>query len=54
MEKHERYTIDVNFTVCEGLKDKALEEIRELLNHINKSLDHTSDVKVVVKHVPIE
>ncbi len=55
MEKHERYTIDVGFTVCDGLKDRALEEIRILLNHITtNSLSHASDLKIKVSHEPIE
>lgn len=54
MEKHERFTINVSFTVCDGLKDKALEEVKELLHYINnKSLDHASDLKIVVKHEQI-
>ncbi len=55
MEKHERFTIEVRFTVCEGLKEKALEEVRDLLNHIsNNSLSHASDLKTKVSHEPIE
>jgi len=55
MENHERFTVSVSFTVCEGLKDKALEEVKDLLNHIHtKALDHASDVKVKVTHEPIE
>lgn len=55
MEKHERFTITVSFTVCDGLKDKALDEVKELLHHIRlNSLDHTSDLKAVVTHEPIE
>ena len=54
MEKHERFTITVNFTVCDGLKDKALDEVKELLHYIRlNSLDHTSDLKIVVTHEPI-
>lgn len=54
MEKHERFTITVSFTVCEGLKDKALDEVKELLHHIRlNSLDHASDLKAVVTHEPI-
>ena len=54
MEKHERYTIDVGFTVCEGMRDKALEEVKNLINHINaNSLSHVSDLKVKVSHEPI-
>jgi hypothetical protein len=55
MEKHERYVITTSFTVCEGLQDKALEEVKELLHHIHdKSLDHASDLKVVVTHKPMD
>jgi hypothetical protein len=48
---HDKYAITTTFVVCDGTKDKALDEIRELLEHINKkSLDHVSDLKVVVTH----
>ena len=53
--KHELFTINVTFVVCDGLKDKALEEVKELLHHISdKSLGHASDVKARVSHEPIE
>jgi hypothetical protein len=49
--EHDKYTITTTFIVCEGTKDKALEEIRELLEHIKtKSLDHVGDIKVKVTH----
>jgi hypothetical protein len=49
MEQHERFTITISFTVCEGLRDKVLDEIKELRHYIDeKSLDHASDVKYVV------
>lgn len=55
MEKHERFTIDMSFTICDGLKDKALEEVKELLHHIEeKSLSHASAIKIKVTHEPIE
>lgn len=55
MGKHTQYTIEVTFVVCEGLQDKALEEVKELINHVNlKSLGHASDVKVRVKHELID
>ena len=48
---HDKYTITTTFVVCEGMKDKALEEVRELFDYIKlKSLDHASDLKVVVSH----
>ena len=51
-DKHDRYKIEVNFTICDGLRDKGLEEVKELLNYINnpKTLDHASDLKVYVHH----
>lgn len=55
MIKHERFTIEVNFTVCEGLRDKVLEEIKTLLDHVHKnSLDHASNLKTSVHHTQIE
>ncbi len=55
MGKHQLYTIEVSFVVCDGLQDKALEEVKELINHINlNSLSHASDVKVKVKHESID
>jgi len=55
MEKHERFTIDLSFTVCDGLKDKALEEIKVLTNYITaNSLSHSSDMKIRITHTPIE
>lgn len=55
MGKHQLYTIEATFVVCEGLQDKALEEVKELLNHITlNSLGHASDVKVKVKHESID
>ncbi|MGH7974777.1 MAG: hypothetical protein ACREBR_04580 [bacterium] len=54
MEKHERFTVSISFTVCDGLKDKVLEEIREVINQTTKTLDHASDVKVKVHHESIE
>jgi hypothetical protein len=53
MEKHEKYTITISFNVCEGLKDKALDEIKEVRHFVEKALDHASDVKTVVTHEPI-
>jgi hypothetical protein len=56
-DTHERFNISVSFTVCEGLQDKALEEVKDLLNYIkdtSKSLSHCSDLKTVVTHKPIE
>ena len=53
MEKHERYTITITFNICEGLKDKALDEIKEVRHFVEKAMDHASDVKTVVTHEPI-
>jgi len=55
MEKHQLYTIQITFVVCEGLQDKALEEVKLLTNHVTaNSLSHTSDLKIKVTHEPIE
>ncbi len=53
MGKHERFTITISFDVCEGLKDKALDEIKEVRHFVEKALDHASDVKTVVTHEPV-
>ena len=53
MEKHERYTITISFNVCEGLKDKVLEEVKEVRHFVDKALDHASDIKIVVTHESI-
>jgi uncharacterized membrane protein len=55
MTNHQLYTIEVSFVVCDGLQDKALEEVKELMNHVTKSsLSHTSDLKIKVRHESIE
>jgi len=55
MVKHQLYTITITFVVCDGLQDKALEEVKELMNHVtNNSLSHASDLKVKVNHEPTE
>ena len=54
-DNHTRYRIEVHFTVCEGLRDKVLDEITALRRHIEKnSLDHASDIKTYVHQEPIE
>jgi hypothetical protein len=53
-EKHELFTITATFTVCEGLKDKVLDEVTNLRKVIEKSLDHASNVKTSVTHVSTE
>jgi hypothetical protein len=52
MGNHERFTITITFDVCEGLKDKVLDEIKEVRHFVEKSLDHASDIKTVVTHEP--
>lgn len=55
MNEHEKYTIVTTFVVCDGMKDKALEEMKDLLQHIKvKSLNHASDLKVTVSHATME
>jgi hypothetical protein len=52
---HEKYTITITFVVCDGTKDKALEEIKDLLHHTRlNSLGHVSGLKVIVSHEPTE
>lgn len=53
MEKHERFTITISFNVCDGLKDKVLEEVKEVRHFVEKALDHASDIKTVVTHEPV-
>lgn len=54
VDTHERYTVEIQFTVCEGLRDKVLDEIKALRNFVEKnSLDHASDIKTYVRHEPI-
>lgn len=51
--KHEKYTITTTFVVCDGVKDKVLDEIKDLTQHIRQnSLSHASDLKIVVTHDP--
>jgi hypothetical protein len=52
--KHNLYTITISFVVCDGQRDKVLDEVRALLAHIEKnSLDHASDKKVKVTNEPV-
>jgi hypothetical protein len=51
---HDRYTIIISFDACEGLKDKVLDEIKEVRHFVEKALDHASDIKTVVTHEPVE
>jgi hypothetical protein len=53
MEKHELFIITVSFIVCDGVKDKVLDEIKEVRHFVEKTLDHASNVKTVVTHEPI-
>jgi len=50
MAKHERFTITISFDACDGLKDKVLDEIKEIRHFVDKTLDHASDIKTVVSH----
>lgn len=55
MANHDRYRVEVHFTICDGMRDKALEELKNLLNHIQKNaLDHASDLKTYVHHTAID
>jgi hypothetical protein len=48
---HEKYSVTVSFILCDGLRDKVLEEVRQMQEHINKHcLSHASFVKVKVHH----
>lgn len=48
---HQKYTIKIDFIVCEGLQEKVLDEVRDLTEYVNKnSLGHASNVKVSVDH----
>ena len=48
---HDLYTIKVSFIVCDGIKDKVLEEIRDLTQYIEKnSLSHAACKKIKVLH----
>jgi len=50
---HDLYKITVSFVVCDGMRDKVLEEIRDLTQHIEKNaLDHASNKKIKVTHEP--
>lgn len=52
MGNHEKFTITTTFIVCNGLRDKCLDEIKELIGHTNNSLPHAFDLKIKVEHQP--
>lgn len=50
---HEIYSVNVSFIVCPGMKDKVLEEIRALMDYVQKnSLSHASNLKIKVNSMP--
>ena len=51
---HHLFTVTTSFVVCESLKDKVLEEIRQIIAYNQKTLDHASNVKTTVTHEEIE
>jgi hypothetical protein len=48
---HEKYTISISFIVCDGMKDKVLEEIRNVDEYVKKHcLSHAAMLKIKVHH----
>lgn len=54
MEQHEQFLIKISFNVCDGMKDKVLDEMKDLLKNAQVALDHASNVKIKVERIPLE